>query len=199
MNSWFVIKQALTAMDRVTRQWGRELRVDECGLMVLAMLGSWPISSAAELARTCGRSRQQVQRSLGAMARRGMVQPTARTKKGRAKGWTLSEHGVAFSRALSRAVAIWEEVLGSRVDLPATVDALGRVVKTMVNRPSADGWRMLVPDELRKESITAHFVLSTGAVVEEVAEAESTAAIGPAGWTAKETARVHETWGALWR
>ena len=101
-------------------------------------------------------------------------------EKGRAKGWTLTEHGVAFSRALSRAIAIWEEVLGSRVDLPATVDALGRVVKTMVNRPSADGWRMLVPDELRKESITAHFVLSTGAVVEEVAEAESTAAIGPA-------------------
>ena len=107
MNSWFVIKQALTAMDRVTRQWGRELRVDE-------MLGSWPTSSAAELARSCGRSRQQVQRSLGAMARRGMVQPTARTKKGRAKGWTLTEHGVAFSRALARAVAIWKEVLGSR-------------------------------------------------------------------------------------
>ena len=91
----------------------------------------------------------------------------------------LTEHGVAFSRALECAGA------GKQVDLPATVDALGRVVKTIVNRPSADGWRMLVPDELRKESITA---LSTGAVVEEVAEAEPTAAIGPAGWTAPETA-----------
>ena len=54
---------------------------------------------------------------------------------------------------------------------------------------------MLVSDEL----ITAHFVLSTGAAVGEVAEAESTAAIGPAGWAAEETARVHETWAALWR
>ena len=58
--------------------------------------------------------------------------------------------------------------VGIKVDLPATVAALGRVVETMVNRPSADGWGMLVPDELRKESIADHFALST-ASVEEVA------------------------------
>ena len=75
------------------------------------------------------------------------------------------------------------------------MDALGRVVKTMVNHPSADGWRMLVPDELRKESITAHFVLSTGAVVEEVSRPRRSVQ----RWTAEERARVHETWGALWR
>ena len=39
MSSWFVIKQALTAMDRVTRQWARELRVDECGLSVELLAG----------------------------------------------------------------------------------------------------------------------------------------------------------------
>ena len=167
------MKQALTAIDRVTRQWARELRLDECALMVLMMLGSWPNSSAAELARKSGRTRQQVQRSLGAMVRRGMVVPTARTKKGRVQGWTLTEHGVAFFRSLERAVLTWEEVLGSRVDLPATVAALGRVVKTMLNRPRADGWGMIVPDELRKESIADHFALSTAASMGEELSSKS--------------------------
>lgn len=154
-------KKTLTAMDLVTRAWGRQLGLDECGVMVLILLGNRD-SSACDLAVATGRARQQVQRSLKMMQARELVCPAELSAQGRAVGWRLTELGVQYWQALEPALYEWDEVLAAELDVLELRRLLNRTAEVMVNRRSADGWRraLLVPSGQRLCPILARLELA---------------------------------------
>lgn len=188
MSTWLAAKQALTAMDRVMRGWARDLGLDECGVMVLLLLRVRGPCPAWQLALLCGRVRQQVHRSLRMMERRGLVEGRDLSARGRVQQWALTERGRDLGEILEGAMAIWDRLLGSTVELPTVVRALERMVETMVNGPSADGWRLLVPDELRREPIWFRASLSP----------EDREAARERARRAKED-EIAQAWNALWK
>lgn len=190
MGTWLAAKQALTAMDRVTRGWAQDLGLDECGVMVVMLLGEHGPRAGSDLALLSGRLRQQVQRSLGALKLQGMVAPSLVSGSGRVHQWALTDRGRALWGILESAMKIWEEILSREAELPAVVLALQRMVEIMVNRPSADGWRLLVPDELRRDPIGCQAV--------RMAQAEDREAVRERA-RQKGEEEIARAWAALWR
>lgn len=148
-------KKMLTAMDLVTRSWGRELGLDECGVMVLILLGDNGPTKACDLAVRSGRARQQVQRSLKMMQARELICPSEHDERGRTAEWKLTELGEDYWKALEPALYEWDLVLMEQLDVIELANLLRRAAKVMVNRRSADGWRrgLLNPTNLRLCSI----------------------------------------------
>lgn len=150
MNEWIALKQALTAVDVVMRQWARELGLDGAELMVVLLLGEKRARAAADLAYFSGRVRQSVQRTLEGLMRAGLVRPAARSHD-RVQAWELTEDGLEVLARLRARTEVWRELISSRVVLADLVQSLRWTVEAMVNRPSADGWGLLVPDVVRKD------------------------------------------------
>ena len=145
------VKQGLTAMDLVTRSWAKELGLDECGVMVLCLLGEQPHRAASNLALHCGRARQQVHRALVDMRRKALVRPSAVSARGRIEAWSLTDRGEQLWTCLERGLQLWDHELGEIVELPELIASLQRIAEVIVNRPGADGWGrgLLVPQDLR--------------------------------------------------
>jgi hypothetical protein len=101
-------KRTLTAMDLVTRSWARQLGLDECGVMVLILLGHRESLPACELAVQTGRARQQVQRSLQLMEKLSLVCPAELSRHGRTVAWMLTELGLEYWRALEPVLYEWD-------------------------------------------------------------------------------------------
>jgi DNA-binding MarR family transcriptional regulator len=151
MSVWMEAKKVLTAMDLVTRSWGRQLGLDECGVMVLILLGERGPSKACDLAVQSGRARQQVQRSLKMMKACELVCPSEQDERGRTAEWRLTELGEDHWKALEPALYEWDLVLMEQLDVVELASLLRRAAKVMINRRSADGWRrgLLTPTALR--------------------------------------------------
>jgi DNA-binding MarR family transcriptional regulator len=152
MNVWMDLKRALTVMDYATRSWGRELGLDECGVMVLSLLGEEGRALEWQLGMKCGRARQQVHRSLCLMKKRGLVKPDV-SERGRNKPWALTEKGQKLWECLSRGIREWQGLLEERIDVAQLKSELQQIVTIFLNRPRADGgWRraLCVPPELLK-------------------------------------------------
>ncbi len=197
MRSWLAMKKALTAMDLVMRQWARVLGLDECGVMVLMLMGGGAQVAACDLAKECGRARQQVQRSLRLMQHRGWVEPAAMSAKGRVQAWALTGRGQLLWCCLDSATVLWSELFERHVELAQVTASLEQMVGTMVNRPCADGWGLLVPSALREELMRGQLAMEEALLAErEVAEPTHP---GPPHWTAEEYAQVERSWAALWR
>lgn len=195
MNFWMAMKAALTVMDLVTREWARQLEVDECGVMVLMQLGYRQSSSAAKLGFFCGRVRQQVQRSLQLLRKAGLVEPATVSGTGCTTAWTLTQKGKTRARALERAVRAWEEELGRVIEVPQLTESLVRVAEAAVNRPGANGWRrgLLIPHELKK--VPLWFEVS---MQEELLDSEPTPSSPDEASAERERARVQREWDAMW-
>lgn len=186
-------KQALTAIDQVTRGWGRELGLDESGVMVLMLMGERGELPEWELAKLCGRKRQQVHRSLKRMERRELLRPAERSRKGRATRWTFTDRGIELWRCLERAVAAWEATLAWRYDVGELRKTLESIAELAVNRPGADGWGLLVPNELRLDPIR------TRAEEAGLLEPRPPAEVNSNGLTREEFESAERAWMALWR
>ncbi len=151
MNVWMELKRVLTVMDHVTRNWGRELHLDECTVMVLALLGEGGSSPEWSLAAKCGRARPQVHRALRTLKERQYATPIV--SSGRTQAWSLTDRGRQLWRCLDRGIREFEAGLEAKVNLPTLKDELQRIVKNLLNRPHASGgWRfgLSVPLELLK-------------------------------------------------
>jgi DNA-binding MarR family transcriptional regulator len=151
MNVWMELKRALTVMDHVTRNWGRELQLDECAVMVLALLGEGGPSPLWSLAAKCGRARPQVHRALRVLADRDYAAPLVLS--GRARSWELTDRGRELWRCLNRGIGEFEAELQARIDLATLKTEFQRIVQILLNRPRANGgWRfgLYVPIELLK-------------------------------------------------
>ena len=198
MNVWIAMKGALTVMDLVTRGWARQLEIDECGVMVLMRLGFLESASAAKLALLCGRVRQQVQRSLGILAKAGLAEPCAVSDRGLASAWSLTEKGKRRWRSLSRAVRAWEEELERAIDVPQLTEALGRVVEMAVNRPSADGWRkgLIEPHELKK--VPLGYAISIEDELLEMSATEGSIDGDEMARRDRERERAEREWHSMW-
>jgi len=157
MDPLLEVKRSLTVLDLVFRDWGRELALDECGVMVVLLLDAQPNLGASDLAVRCGRSRQQVHRSLLQLEAQGRVECTSRSAKGLIAGWALTEDGLAAVRCLRDGVAAWNEELSRKIDLSALAEVLNDIVVFALNRKSSKGWvhGLFVPRELRKETMRA--------------------------------------------
>lgn len=210
MSAWLAMKQALTAMDLVTRGWARDLDLDECGVMVLMLLGERGHDPACNLAYRSGRARQQVQRSLGMMRRRGLVTPLVVSARGRVQAWKLTERGLTMWGLLEQAMQAWDEDLERRVNVAELTAELQRVVSVIVNRPGGDGWRrgLLVPYELRRASIRTRASMEEGLLDQTPPAAETSLPLeaghhesisGNPNWTDAERESVARAWRALWR
>ena len=174
MSFWLEAKRMLTAMDLVTRSWGRELGLDECGVMVLILLGDRGPSKACDLAVQSGRARQQVQRSLKMMQARELVRPSEHDERGRTVEWRLTEFGEDHWKALEPALYEWDLVLMEQLDVVELASLLRRATKVMVNRRSADGWGrgLMNPTNLRLCPIGARleFALDEREAANQLAE-----------------------------
>lgn len=209
MSSWLAMRQALTAMDLVIRGWARDLDLDECGVMILMLLGERKHDPACNLAYRSGRARQQVQRSLMMMQRRALVEPMVISARGRVQAWRLTERGLRMWELLERAMREWEAELEHRVDVAELTASLQRVVQVIVNRPGGDGWRrgLTVPLELRLEPTRMRASMEEG-LLEPAPSAEPSLPLddehrecirGNPKWTEAERQSVADAWAALWR
>ena len=175
MSTWLAMKQALTVVDFVTRKWARDLDLDECGVVVLMLLAQRGERPSHELAFYCGRSRQQVQRSLRHLEARGLVVPLWFSRAGRVKAWGLTQRGQATWQVLERAVIAWDEELERKLDVAELKAMLQRIVELAVNRPGGDGWRrgLIVPHELLFDPIRPRAAME-GLLKEVVGEEDDT-------------------------
>lgn len=189
MSIWIAVKQALMVLDAVERTWGREVGLDGSQVMIFLLLSRMPGRSASDLAVSSGRQRQHVWRSMRALKKRGLVHAVRASERG-TEGWSLSPHGVTLARALELRLAAWEGLMGKFVDLDEVFRSLQHMVQTVVNRPSAKGWRrgLLQPEESWKDP-------------EWDAHLES-AAVAPASGrkvrTAEDYARIDAVWNKVW-
>lgn len=212
MNVWLELKRALTVMDVATRNWGRELGLDECGAMVLALLGEEGPALEWELAMKCGRARQQVHRSLGVMKKRRLVEPELAVP-GRNKPWQLTPTGRELWRCLDRGIREWQRELEAKMELAELRSGLQRIVEIFLNRPRVNGgWRraLSVPVELLKMPIHVHaevegllevpeMTLAPEAPSEPEPEILSPPGWGPPDcWTPQERAFIAQYWRSLW-
>jgi hypothetical protein len=156
MNVWMEMKQALTVIDLATRNWGRQLRLTECAVMVLALLGEGGAAPECDLSASCGRSRQQVHGALLLLAKRRYA--TRLVVDGRTRAWELTERGRELWACLDRGIREFEGELEARLDVSAFKTDLDRLVTVFLNRPRANGgWRfgLCVPVELLKTPMWA--------------------------------------------
>ncbi len=204
------MKRALTVMDQATRSWGRELGLDECGVMVLSLLGEEGPALEWELGMRCGRARQQVHRSLGIMKKRGLVRPDV-TVPDRNKPWMLTETGQELWCCLARGIREWQGLIEARMAVSELKSTLQGVVEIFLNRPRANGgWRraLCVPPELLKMSIGTDAsmqglldVETPEEQVETVDEPKLLSLPGwgpPSEWTPVEREFVAQCWREIW-
>lgn len=151
MDEWIALKQALTAVDVVMRRWARELGVDGADLTVLLMLGKRKTRAVSDIAYFIGRHRQQVQRTMEGLARRGLVEAVVRDATRRTQAWSLTPEGQRLLERLQARTEVWRGLISSRVDLGELIRWLEWTVEAMVNQPSADGWGLTVPDVVRRD------------------------------------------------
>lgn len=141
MRTWMAMRQAMAALDLVMRVWARQLRLSAGELMVIMLLGDQPRRCCAELALLSGRRRQQTQRTLAALHRRGFVQPARTNKKGRVQAWELTAHGRTCLERLEARVRDWDDLLSRRLDLEHLTANLQRTVEVIVRYPTGgNGW-----------------------------------------------------------
>lgn len=154
MNTWISVRQALVALDITMRAWGRELGLDGSEVMVLLLIGQLNERrrSASEIAWLSGRSRQNVQRSLARLERRGIILPAAVSGRG-TEAWSLTEVGIQLGARLHCRQVALESILDARFELADIALSLQLIVQTLVNRPTASGWArgLLIPHEARKD------------------------------------------------
>lgn len=134
------VRQALTAVNAVTRTCAWEAGLEQSEALVLGLVLARPRRSASEVALMTGQSRQQAHRTLQRLARRGLVEP-AGTQGGKVIGWRLTSAGVEVWEDLRERMRRYEEIMGDSAALWALVLSLERVVGSVVNRPRAVGWR----------------------------------------------------------
>ena len=199
MNVWMELKRGLTLMDVVTRHWGRELLLNECEVMTLALLGEGGPSEEWRLASKCGRARAQVHRALRVLETRAYVFPLL--EAGSTKGWALTDRGTLLWRCLDRGIRQFEAELASRVDLPTFKAELERLVTIFLNRPRAyGGWRkgLFVPVDLitmpiGAEASIAGLLEPEGSTAEEE-ELEAPPGHWPKPWNAAEREYIKQYW-----
>jgi hypothetical protein len=134
------IRQALTAMDGVVRENARVVGLEGADVLMVLLLGQRESFAGSSLALFTGRTRQQVQRSLMVLRKKGLVR-ACRMPSGRAIAWALTDAGVTVKDRLEARFDAWEEILGGQADLPKVAEALECMVESLVNRPSSFGWR----------------------------------------------------------
>lgn len=149
MHNWLALRQGLVIIDIVSRLWARQVGLAQAELTVVMLL-DLRARSGAELARFSGRSRQNVQRVLNELERRGVITPKTLTARSRVKSWTLTPLGQALADRLRKRMALWEELVSSSVNLSTLTESLRRMVEALVNRPHA-GWHrgLQIPREMR--------------------------------------------------
>jgi DNA-binding MarR family transcriptional regulator len=137
------IRQSLTAMDAVVRLHGRELGLTETEVMIVMLLEALRSRTASELAISCGRPRQQVQRSIEALSRRDLVQ-AVKSPSGRSE-WALTEYGSELSQRMAVRLSTFEELAGGASVLEPVALALEGITNSLVNQRSGYGWRVQRP------------------------------------------------------
>jgi DNA-binding MarR family transcriptional regulator len=153
MHTWLAIKQALTAMDAVVRLWARELGLEGSEILILSLLLEKSPTSASELALFSGKPRQIAQRTLTQLERRGLVTPARVSPDRKVQSWSLTPTARSVMERLSARLGAWEEIIGSKVDLPEVESSLRRMVESLVNQPTPNGWSngLTVPHVSRKD------------------------------------------------
>lgn len=142
--------QALTAIELMFKRVAREVGLAplDTWVLLVASVAAEPVSGAW-LARQTGRARQQVQRSLEALAVRNLV---ARSVGGDAPAvrWEVTVLGRRVVRLLDVTAQGWLLGATRRVDFEVLAQTLERLVNSIVNR-QPNGWRHGISREASAE------------------------------------------------
>lgn len=200
VSTWVALQQSLRAIEAVSRSWARELVLEPSDVLLL-LLFSRTEQTPTTLAQLCGRSRQQVHRSLLRLESEGVVEVASFTRRGKIAAWRLSATGLTRLECIERRMAIWEQHLVGRVDVDVLLHELRGTLRALVNR-MVDAYfsGLYRPEELRRDP-NLEFAREAVALQESIVEAR---ARRPAE-TRKELARKiaeredYETLEACWR
>lgn len=151
MNAWLRAREALTVMDVVMRVWARELLLAPGDVAVLIYLGTYGPQCCRRLALWAGRPRQQVHKSLKALAGRQIVRVDSFDSRGRTQDWALTSKGEALSERLTRRMEAWEAALRPEIVLDDLATQHEALLTALIARPLENGWRkgLRVPAEVR--------------------------------------------------
>lgn len=144
------IWQALTAIELMFKRVARDVELAplDTWVLVVAAVAGEPVSGAW-LARQTGRARQQVHRSLEALALRKLV-ARSDVADAQAVRWEVTPLGKRVVRLVDVIAQGWLLGATRRVDLEALGDTLERLVISIVNRDT-DGWRRGLSREVSAE------------------------------------------------
>jgi len=141
VRAWVAMQQGMRAMDAVARLWGRQVSLGPAEVMLVLMLAEGGARSGSELATLSGRTRQQVQRSLETLEKRELVCAATLSPLGKVQGWRLTERGEKKLERLNRRIALWEQLVATRVELSQVIEVHHRLVSALIGRPLDDGAR----------------------------------------------------------
>lgn len=138
-------------MDVVMRVWARELLLAPGDVAVIIYLGAYGPQCCRRLALWAGRPRQQVHKSLKALAGRQIVRVDTFDGRGRTQDWALTSKGEALCERLTRRMEAWEAELRPTVELDHLAAQHEALLEALVARPLENGWRrgLRVPAEVR--------------------------------------------------
>lgn len=150
MEHFIRVWQALTAIELMFKRVARDVGLAplDTWVLIVASVAAEPVSGAW-LARQTGRARQQVQRSLEALARRKLVVRSIGADA-QAVGWELTDLGRRVVRLVDVTAQGWLLGTTRNVDLEALGATLERLVNSMVNLAS-NGWRHGIVREVSGE------------------------------------------------
>jgi DNA-binding MarR family transcriptional regulator len=219
VQAWVAMQQGMRAMDAVARLWGRQVSLSPVEVMLVLMLAEGGVRSGSELATLSGRTRQQVQRSLEALEKRELVCAATHSPLGKVQGWRLTARGEKKLERLNRRIALWEQLVATRVELGQVIEVNQRLVSALIGRPLDEGLvqGLRIPAEMVDDWNLVFFREALAAMEDAVPVASEPLDLEPNSTQdpkserqarARERVReaeqadrqsVHDHWRSLWR
>jgi len=219
VQAWVAMQQGMRAMDAVARLWGRQVSLSPVEVMLVLMLAEGGVRSGSELATLSGRTRQQVQRSLEALEKRELVCAASHSPLGKVQGWRLTERGQRKLERLRRRIALWEQLVATRVELGQVIEVNQRLVSALIGRPLDEGLvqGLRIPAEMVDDWNLVFFREALAAMEDAVPVASEPLDLEPNSTQDPKSERqararervleaeqadrqsVHDHWRSLWR
>jgi len=219
VQAWVAMQQGMRAMDAVARLWGRQVSLSPVEVMLVLMLAEGGVRSGSELATLSGRTRQQVQRSLEALEKRELVCAASHSPLGQVQGWRLTERGQRKLERLRRRIALWEQLVATRVELGQVIEVNQRLVSALIGRPLDEGLvqGLRIPAEMVDDWNLVFFREALAAMEDAVPVASEPLDLEPNSTQDPKSERqararervleaeqadrqsVHDHWRSLWR
>lgn len=130
MRTMLVLLQMTSVMNELSARITRRFGLTPHDVLVIAWMLERPGISATDSAARVNRARQNVQRTLERLERRGLVERRESVIRDRTSGWSVTEQGEAIWAELERVFSAHEGAFKHR-GVPATqfVDALAELAR----------------------------------------------------------------------